>query len=297
MNQPDLSDANVPEWGRDTPWRQGMFLSHEAATAFGIAHDGDQDTAIVVISHDCDLAQPPESEPEVEILIGKFIEKLDGNYSSGKNTRTLHLECTAGPAPRFVALTGSNKRSLPKLRPGMPSLAAFVPRDEIRMSPRERRTLQLWLASRYHRSAFPDEFDRRLNEETGVKERIAKAFKDSGAYISAMFFDIDEGHEVPRNGAADTYSLYITLMYSTASDPGEAFDVAQKTADRIEEIFSSRCKVTVDGVESWKWIELCGIDAIADDAITVAQSQALSKWHGDHISLRTDPEQPVFVDR
>lgn len=291
MNQPDLSDANVPEWRRDTPWRQGMFLSGEAAAAFEIAQDG----AIVVISHDCDLAQPPESEPEVEVLIGKFIEKLDGNYSHGKNTRTLHLECTAGSEPCFVAVTASNKRSLPKARTGTPSLAAFVPRDEIRMSPRERRTLQLWLASRYHRSAFPDEFDRRLGDETGVKERLAKAFKESGTYISAMFFDIDEGLEISRTSAADTYSLYITLMYNTAIDPGEAFDAAQKTADRIEEVFSSRCKVSVDGVESWKWIELCGIDVIADDAITVAQSQALSKWHGDHISLRADPEQPIFA--
>lgn len=295
MNQ-SKNESSEPEWGRDTKWRQGMFLSPETAAALGIASTEAEDPAVVVISHDCDIAQSAETEPYVEVLTGKFIANVDGNYSHGKNTRTLHIECTAGRLPRNVAFNAVLKRSLPKQAShGNPSLAAHEPLDTIGMTPREKRILQLWLASRYHRAAFPDEFDRRLGDETGVKEHLVKALKASGKHIAAMFFDIDEGVEVQRQGETDTYSLFITLMYNTSADPEKAEEAARNAAERIEGIFDSRCRKNDAGVESWRWIELVGIEVIADDAITVAQSKLLSKWQGDHISLRDDPEQPIFV--
>lgn len=294
MNQSE-SESNGYLWGRDTTWRQGAFLTLETAAAFGIAGIDATDSAVVVISHDCDIAQSAESEPFVEVLVGTFIGRADGNYTHGKNVRILHLECTAGESAQCVALTASGKQLLAKQAGcGQPSLAAHQPFDAIGMSPREKRVLQLWLASRYHRAAFPDEFDRRLSTQTGVKERLAKALKDSGKHIAAVFFDIDEGMEVRREGESDTYSLFIFLMYSTAEDPKEAEQQASRAAEHIKKIFDARCKN--EGTDSWCWIELLGIEVIADQSITVAQSQLLSKWHGDHISLRADPLQTLFVE-
>ena len=50
----------MTQWGRDTPWRQGHLLPDEAVGALGIRSDSGDPKIAVVISHDCDIAQPPE---------------------------------------------------------------------------------------------------------------------------------------------------------------------------------------------------------------------------------------------
>ena len=60
----------MAEWGLDTPWRQGHTLTSKSSVALGLipAEAADSKLAIV-ISHDCDLAQPPGSESQVEIIV------------------------------------------------------------------------------------------------------------------------------------------------------------------------------------------------------------------------------------
>ena len=68
------------------------------------------DSAIaIVISHDCDLAQPPESEPAVEIIVGCKVSKADGNFAFAKNARRLQLNCSAGDVPAIVDLSAGAK--------------------------------------------------------------------------------------------------------------------------------------------------------------------------------------------
>jgi hypothetical protein len=68
-------------WNRLTPWRQGSLLTTEAAGAFALRSKEDSArTAVMVISHDCDLAQSPEAEPSVELIVGRFIDESDGNF-------------------------------------------------------------------------------------------------------------------------------------------------------------------------------------------------------------------------
>jgi hypothetical protein len=160
------------------------------------------------------------------------------------------------------------------------------------MSPFERRTLQRWLAARYDRTAFPDEFDRRLKDETGLADALARAFKETGEYIPAVFFDVDEGQEVEHAGPEDTYRVTITLLYLTDTDAEIAERAAEKAKERIEEIFRSRCSVKGAGVE-WRWIELQGVEIISDEAMTYAQSLNLTRWQADHVSLRAVPPQPI----
>jgi hypothetical protein len=47
----------------------------------------------VVSSHPCDVvALDLDKEPSVELFLLKVIEKIDGNFSFGKNPRRLHVE-------------------------------------------------------------------------------------------------------------------------------------------------------------------------------------------------------------
>ena len=250
--------------------------------------------AVVVISHDCDIAQPETAEPCVEVIVGRFIPAANGTYSFGKNVRTLHLECTGGASHRVIELVASARVPIYKAEGRHPSLLRHVPALDVRLSPHQRAILQRWLASRYWRSAFPDEFDRRLDDVTDVKARLAKSLKQHGTRIAAVFFDVDGGCEVQRSGPDDVFELRVTLMYSTQHDPELAHSDALLLKRRVEEIFQSRCTQSIGGVPVPRWIELVGVEIIADTAITVADAQQLMKWNADHLSLREGAAQAIF---
>lgn len=81
----------MAEWNRNTPWRQGHLLSQDAITTLGLRHAArSEQTVVIVASHDCDLAQAPEGEPKIEIVIGCLVTDKDGNCTHAKNARKLH---------------------------------------------------------------------------------------------------------------------------------------------------------------------------------------------------------------
>jgi hypothetical protein len=46
----------------------------------------------VAVSHDCDIANENlEAEPAVELVLGCFVDKQNGNYTYGKNPLTLQI--------------------------------------------------------------------------------------------------------------------------------------------------------------------------------------------------------------
>jgi hypothetical protein len=286
----------MAKWDRNTPWRQGHLLTAETVAAFGLnGDDPPENVAIVVISHDCDLAQPAEVEPEVEMIVGRFIDEAHGNFTNCKNLRCLHVACGAGETVRIVELYANRRQTLPKDSPDAkrPALVVHAPSAEILMSATERNTLQIWLAARYRRSAFPDEFDRRL-KQTGVAEKLAKVFKNSGHHVSAVFFDVDRGLERTRIGPDDPYELIVTLLYSTDTDPDEAEAETTKTALAVKDIFESRCHADKGEERVWQWIEIVDVEVVSDRALSYADSLHLKKWQADHISLRADPPQGIF---
>jgi hypothetical protein len=195
----------MADWSRETPWRQGHVLSDETVKKTGIA-DGAPGTIVVVISHDCDLAALPDKEPDVELIVGRIVEKAEGNYTHAKTPRVLHLEFTTPNASKFVELAATNKTRLPK-----EALVDEEPRPGFELNPGDQSILQRWLAARYRRYGFPDEFEKRL-KDSGGSERLTKIVKPAGQHICAIFFDVDEGAEVQRNDPEDTYALSIVLF-------------------------------------------------------------------------------------
>lgn len=279
-------------WKRDTPWRQGMCLSEESAQLF--FGDLSSGSAVVIISHDCDLAQSPDVEPFVEVIIGRRVPQADGNYTNIKNLRRLHLPCTAGSQPVTVELIATGKELISKQANDEASLglADHQPDPDVRLKPEELRILQMWLAARYRRAAFPDEFDRRLKSETKLAERLGRLCKDTGSDIAALFFEVDSYKQISHSGSDDPYDLRIFVLYSTHLDPRAAESVAKSVASQIEVLFAEQCQDKTTKV--WKWIELAGVEVLSDEVLTYAMSQRLMKWQADHISLRAKPEQPLY---
>lgn len=278
----------MAEWTRTTPWRQGHLLTKEAIKAIGLTHPQFPDeTMVIVASHDCDITYSPDREPQVEVVVGHRISTVDGNNTNAKSPRTLHIEFEGAESilGEFVI---TEKKSISK-----DVLAAFEPAADARLSPSGLRILQRWLASRYRRSAFPDEFERRL-KESGLAEKIARAVKPSSMMIHAVYFEVDEGREIAHSGPDDVYALDIILLYASEPDPQAAEAVANEVKGKIEQAFKAKLFHTESG--KWQSIELKYIDAISDEAMSVRLSQRFKMWRLDHISMGADPQHPVLSE-
>jgi hypothetical protein len=278
----------VVAWNRDTPWRQGHLLGNDAIEALKLYHaEAPEHTLVIVVSHDCDLAQAPEGEPVVEVVVGRLVTDKDGNCTHAKSARKLHVEF-AGAATFWAEFEATAKLSVDKC-----ALNDFAPRPESHLSPENGAILQMWLASRYRRSAFPDEFERRLIKECKLHEKISKAVKPHGDLIAGVFFDVDEGAEVTRGSPDDTYTLDITILHSSAPD----FEAAEKAADTaakaIEKAFKDKL---FDPSKRWQHIELRSCDSVSESVLTYQQFKQLKRWRLEHISLAAEPQQPLLAD-
>ena len=276
----------MAEWNRDTPWRQGHLLGSDAVAALGLGQVAEPDnTFVIVASHDCDLAQAPDGEPGIEVVIGRLVTDKDGNCTHAKNARKLHIEF-AGASAFWGEFEATAKVSINKW-----VLSGFTPRRDATLSPESQAIFQMWLASRYRRSAFPDEFERRLtSKEFKLHEKIAKAVKPHGELIAGVFFDVDEGVEVTRDGPDDAYTLDITILH--AADPD--FDAAEKAAGAAAQAIETAFKEKLfDPTKRWQHIELRSCEALSESVLTYQVFKQLKRWRLDHISLAADPQQPV----
>ncbi len=278
----------MAEWNRDTPWRQGHLLGNDAIEALGLHHAvASDETLVIVASHDCDLSQGPERERVVEVVVGRLVTDKDGNCTHAKNARKLHVEFV-GAAAFWAEFEATAKLSIDKR-----ALIDFIPRPEAHLSPENHAIFQMWLASRYRRSAFPDEFERRLIKEFKLDEKIAKAVKPHGELIAGVFFDVDEGAEVTRDGPDDTYTLDITILHSAEPD----FDAAEKAADTaakaIEKAFKDKL---FDPTKTWQHIELRFCETVSESVLTYQQFKQLKRWRLEHISLAAEPQQPLLAE-
>jgi len=269
-------------------WRQGQFLTEDAAVNLKLLESENKGIKLpIVISHDCDISNTPGAEPNVEVIVGTLIEAADGNFTHSKNPRRLHLSTKQREIDVFLELLATDKRLIPKQ-----DLVKYEPSDEFSLPNKEILTLQRWLAARYYRSAFPDQFDHSL-KQVGLDKAIVKILKPQGHYIISALFDIDNEDNI-ESDTDDVYTLAIYLLYSTENDPLEAERVTQDAAQSISEAFKKLC-FDADS-NTWCNIELVDCQPIADVAMTYAQSQNLKKWNIDYLSFRSDPIQPLLSD-
>jgi hypothetical protein len=271
-----------------TEWRQGQVLSNDTALALGlISPDGPGRTVVVMVSHDCDITRAVEREPDVEFIVGRRIAAL-GADTNAKTARRLHIAFHTDKGDVPVELIATDKVRLPKQR-----VLDTAPRGTWSLEPEDLVTLQQWLASRYRRAAFADEFERRLKEKPARLDRkIVAALKGAGPHVLAVFFDVDEGHEVARSGPDDVYQLSIALLYDSTKDEPTAFAAAEHAANAIEDGFEH---AFFDG-KAWHQIQLLSCTPVSDNVMTIAESRLLKRWRLDHMSLEDDPQQPMLED-
>lgn len=278
-------DGMAAIWTRDTPWRQGSVLPADAIQALGLAHPDTPDaTCVVVISHDCDLANDDlQIEPEVEVIIGCHPQKADGNYFWAKAPRTLHLDVLRNGDSAIVELIATAKYLIPKQ-----ALAAFAPDATYSFSGKSLSALRSWLGVRYNRAAFPDPFVSRLSKSK-VDKGLAKLIEPLGNLLSAVYFDVDGGKEIDHSDGS-AYDLKIVLAYPPGDDPEQTADEVEKLEASIDALFSKKHFDSATG--EWNGIALKGCMSISEDDLPVSKTRLLTQWRLEYMTLKADEEQP-----
>jgi len=275
-----MAKAQPKQWTRETRWRQGSVLPAPAIEHFDLHHPAaGTTTCVVVISHDCDLANDNlTAEPDVEVIIGRTTDKVDGNYTWGKAPRTLHYPVTCNGETRHVELVSTSKCILSKSE-----LAQFEPDEQYVLDGKSLAVLRSWLGSRYNRAAFPDTFVNRMRS-TKADSKLAKVLERSGEHISFVYFDVDSGQNIERE-EGDPYKLSIVLVFPPGNDPEATANKVEDVAAEVEEIVGGRLK---DGTA----VVLKSCFPISEDDLPVSKAKLLTQWRLEYMTLRDDDEQP-----
>lgn len=272
-------------WTRNTPWRQGHVLTAEAIQALRLSHPETPDsTCVVVINHDCDLANDAlQIERDVEVIVGRHLPKGDGNYFWAKAPRTLHVDVLQNDIAAVVELVATAKRLIPKQ-----ALAAFSPDAAYSFPGKSLSALRSWLGVRYNRAAFSDPFVDRLSQSK-VDKRLAKIIEPVGNLLSAVYFDVDGGKEIDHSDGSP-YELKIVLAYPPGDDPEQAADEVEKLEIKIADFFEKKHFDQATG--KWNGIALKACMSISEDDLRVSRARLLTQWRLEYMTLKADEEQP-----
>ena len=266
-------------WTRATTWRQGHVLPMEAAQELGLTHpDAPESTCVVVISHDCDLANAIDTEPAVELIPGRILPEANGNFLGGKSPRTLHLRMHRNNTAIFVELLNTAKGTALKS-----AMAQWQPDGAYSLNPRELVTLQGWLASRYRRAAFANNLVERM-KATGAEAALANALKRQGSLVSAVYFRVEGGPQIER-APGEPYEFTIVLMF----DPGDDAEASSEAAGILAEHLAVTLRRKFDGHADMR---LRDCIPISEDEITVRMVKSLSQWRLEYMTHRATEEQP-----
>lgn len=276
----------MTDWNRATEWRQGHVLTDQTVADLGLCDDQVPENAlVVVISHDCDIANSTQVEPDIEVIIGTKVSTANGNLTHTKNPRKLHISFEGGERLCIAELVAIKKRLIQKHL-----LIAHPPSEDFRLNPKGIGVLQRWLAARYRRAAFPDAFERRI-KANGLAEKLQKILKPSGKHIRTIFFDVDDGEEIMRQSPEDTYSLKVLVVYATDPSPQDAEAAAAGAKTELESAFK---ECFCDAKGKWRDIELVYCEVISDEALSYHQSQYFKEWRLEHFSLKEEPQHPTM---
>jgi len=264
-------------WSRNTLWQQGYVLAQEHFQTVNLTDANDAELA-VAISHSCDIANDNlDDEPAVEFILAWRVEQKDGNFTYGKNPRTLHLDYEYMGNTVTLELIASKKKTVQKS-----SLEKIQPDVNYRLiGTRQVQVLQSWLAARYRRPALPSSLFERLRY---VSKDIEKAGKRNPSGI--LFFRLSyepEGELLPE----EPYKLDLHIVYTI--DKNEHHKMAEDLAQELLLQFPESLRKTKEhGLVDLK------CKAVSEIEFTVREMRDTIPYRAEHLSYRTDPPGPVI---
>jgi hypothetical protein len=246
-------------------WRQGDFVEPIDFAALEI--DWADSVRAIVISHSCDLAGVDETT--AELLVGEITEHQQ--YANGHSIKWLDLRATSPDKQEIVRFNINSRKQIErsKLLPLAPS-ASKIFASELSI-------LKLWLAQRYNRAEFPDEFNKRLEVCADFEKKWAK--KHSSA-LSGVYFDTSDQEITDQN---EPYELKIYLVYASENTDNES--KANLAKSELVDLLKRHYYQS----SSWNLIELVGCEVISDANFSVRNARIYKRWRFEHRSIKGEP--------
>ncbi len=256
---------------RELGWRQGavlppsLFAAIQEATGL-IFKEGE--SVPVVVSQDCDVANPSYTqEPDVEIVRATIIPYPNGNFCHAKSSRTLHTDCTLNGRQKTIELKAQDKRRVDRrlLEQSGPD-NRLVLKDVV--------LLGGWLANRFRRASFPDDFDRRL-ADSGSKKALYKVFEKHGADISFVYVLLRPDEELSPK---DSYDLTVWLTV-----PAHLYN-DQTNRERLEEKLRAPCEAILQRTPGFR---VDGIMLVSEEEFTLHDARYSRRMDFDSLTYRS----------
>ena len=257
--------ANIREHG----WQQGKVLPKDLLAEIenpALRGNFAADDIAVVISQDCDIVNPAyDKEPFIEIIKGSLVATENGNLAKGKNPRRIQIK---------LAITGGGERTYEfsihdKSRIAKPALEKFAPSPEMELSKPQVALLTQWLAKRYIRPAFPDEFNRRID---AVRKQLKEILEKGGNSIEKLYLGLSSYEELPEG---QEYKVTVIGVMLTE-------DFENKVLARLVNEVVGKLGHTL---QKCKGITVIDSSLQPDNNITLQDMRSLADWGDfDHLS-------------
>ncbi len=205
----------------------------------------------VLLSQDCDIVHEKlEEEPILEFIVCTSNLQNDGNLRNGKNPRRLQLNHNDLTLTFFIHDRFFIKKDIC-------SSLNFTEVD--RLEEDNIRILKKWIGHRYTRSAFPDEFNRRISKS---KKASKIASKEISEQISHIFFDVEDKELLPEQD----YNLNVLIV--TEADEDKKAEIEDKYFEALN----------VNGVK-------VNIHVVSEDDVPLSMLRKYKRWEKDSYSL------------
>lgn len=254
-------------------WRQGNCLTRESAQELNLVElDSSDDHCIIVISHDCDIANTEELN--VEYIVAKKIIALNGLLIESRNIRRLHISYNEVDSSQqcYLELLQSEKKTISK------SLFLKTAIVGGYLLEKDKRVLKQWLSARYGRPSYPDEFNKRLSSGKFL-DKLKKLLKPVNHLLTCILFDLSDGklQELPED---ELYYLSVSFVYS-GIESLSIRPIIEEFVKKFKDLFYNIFGIS----ENSRLICLERCEAVSDTFITLADIQKVDQWwHFDYIS-------------
>jgi hypothetical protein len=257
-------------------WRQGSVVSDELFQQLSTREEfpSKADTSsgvLIVVSQDCDVCNDSyEKEPWVELLLAIPVEKPNGTFFNGNHPRIIQFEMVNAENTKVFESSIHDKFRIDRKK-----LIDYPPNSHWNLKQRTIRDIKHWLARRYTRQAFPNEFERRISSSKSKWTRKLFAVPEKGGLITAIFLLVSED-ELPKE---EKYKVIMWLtMLPEDYNIQEKKEVVEKIAGQIADAMNNNCE----------GIEVVEYEVRSEANVSLEERNQLKRWDYDALSFAED---------
>lgn len=245
-----------------------MLLPEELPADCDSLPDLPEEAVFLILTQDCDLVESDlEKEPYVELLLIKpRSAPPDGTFAHGRNPRILDF------AIGEITYRASCHE---RFRIDRKILAGCAPSPAFQVTVALRDCVTDWIAKRYTRAAFPDEFNQRIYRE---REAIRRILKRDGALFEDILICCTPRREELEPDAAYDFTVWLVMGEEGYRDPPK-FNAAQKACVRIEEVLGGCAGLS---------LEECLV--VSTKEVTLSHLKTFDSWDFDYLTHRETME-------